>query len=255
MTTGRKVATMHPGADSIGDRLRPFFPPVEPEHFSRRESDRDAGRAEFGFAMGDLVVVSVGNLNPQKGHEILIRAAAFARRTRPEIKVLVAGAAHPTHREYEEGLHRLAGQLDLQIGRDVVFAGALSDVRPALAAADVFVLASVPRSEGAPTAIGEAMMMELPVVATDVGAVREVVDDGQTGYVVPPLDAQALAGAILRILGDHEARAVFGTRGRARAIERFSAAECARVHLDTYDYVLRNRRLARRLNRAAENDQ
>ena len=88
-------------------------------------------------------------------------------------------------------------------------------------------------------------MMELPVVATDVGAVREVVEDGRTGFVVPPLDAQALAGAILRILADHEVRASFGTRGRARAIERMSADECARVHLEAYEYVLRKRRPAR----------
>jgi D-inositol-3-phosphate glycosyltransferase len=81
--------------------------------------------------------------------------------------------------------------------------------------------------------------------------VREVVEDGRTGFVVPPLDAQALAGAVLRILGDDEARASFGTRGRARAIERFSADECARVHLEAYEYVLRNRRSARTANGAA----
>jgi glycosyltransferase involved in cell wall biosynthesis len=252
MTTGRKVATMHPGADSIGDRLRPFFPPVEPDIFTRGQLDRDAARAELGFAPGDLVVVTVGNLNPQKGHEHLLRAVALARRTRPEIKVLVAGEPHPTHRGYEQGLHRLAIALDLELGKDVVFAGALSDVRPALAAADVFVLASVPRSEGAPTAIGEAMMMELPVVATNVGAVREVVEDGRTGFVVPPLDAQALADAIVRTLGDDEARASFGRRGRARAIERFSAEECARVHLEAYEYVLRKRRAALTANAAAQ---
>jgi glycosyltransferase involved in cell wall biosynthesis len=245
MTTGRAVADVHPGAAGLGERLGWFYPPVEPEVFSAEHGDRDTARAELGFAPEDLVLVGVGNLNPQKGHEYLLRAAALARRTRPAIKVLVAGAPHPTHREYEQRLHRLAGELDLEVGKDVVFAGALSDVRPVLAAADVFVLASVPRSEGAPTAIEEAMMMELPVVATDVGAVREVVEDGRTGLVVPPLDAQALAGAILRILGDHELRTSFGTRGRVRAIEHFSAEECARVHLEAYEYVLRKCRPAR----------
>jgi glycosyltransferase involved in cell wall biosynthesis len=245
MTTGRAVADVHPGAAALGERIRPFYPPVEPDVFSPAHGDRGTARAQFGFAPDDVVLVGVGNLNPQKGHEHLLHAAAFARRTRPEIKVLIAGAPHPTHRAYQDGLHRLAGELHLDVGKDVVFAGALSDVRPALAAADVFVLASVPRSEGAPTAIAEAMMMELPVVATEVGAVREIVEDGRTGFVVPPLDAQALAGAILRILGDPKARASFGTRGRARAIEHFSADECARVHLEAYEYVLRNRRPAR----------
>jgi len=252
MTTGRAVAEVHPGAAGLGERLEPFYPPVEPEVFSAHHGDRDTARADLGFAPEDLVLVSVGNLNPQKGHEHLLRAAALARRTRPEIKVLIAGASHPTHREYKEGLHRLAGELDLEVGKDVAFAGALSDVRPALGAADVFVLASVPRSEGAPTAIVEAMMMELPVVATDVGAVREVVEDGRTGFVVPPRDPQALAGAVLRILGDDEARASFGTRGRARAIEHFSADECARVHLEAYEYVLRNHRPGLTDNGAAQ---
>jgi glycosyltransferase involved in cell wall biosynthesis len=241
MTTGRAVADVHPGAAGLGERLRPFYPPVEPEVFSAEYGDRSAARAEFGFGREDLVLVSVGNLNPQKGHEHLLRAAALARRARPEIKVLVVGAPHRTHRGYEEGLHRLAGELGLDVGKDVVFAGALSDVRPALVAADVFVLASVPRSEGAPTAIGEAMMMELPVVATDVGAVREVVDDGQTGIVVPPLDPVAISNAVLRILSESRARTEFGPRARQRALARFSAEECTRVHLSAYEYVLAKR--------------
>jgi glycosyltransferase involved in cell wall biosynthesis len=251
MTTGRAVADVHPGLARLGERLRTFYPPVEPEDFSAQYGDRDSARAQFGFAPEDLVLVSVGNLNPQKGHDDLLRAAALARHARPELKVLVAGAPHPTHRRYEQGLHRLAGELNLDLGKDVLFTGALSDVRPALAAADVFVLASVPRSEGAPTAIVEAMMMGLPVVATDVGAVRELVDDGRTGFVVPPLDAQALAAAILRIVGEQDARASFGNRARAAAIERFSADACARVHLEAYEYVRRNRRRARTISGAA----
>jgi glycosyltransferase involved in cell wall biosynthesis len=99
----------------------------------------------------------------------------------------------------------------------------------------------VPRSEGAPTAIEEAMMMGLPVVATDVGAVREVVDDGSTGFVVPPLDPTAFSRAVLRILGNPSTRTAFGARGRERALARFTSAECARVHLETYEYVLRTR--------------
>jgi glycosyltransferase involved in cell wall biosynthesis len=94
-------------------------------------------------------------------------------------------------------------------------------------------------------------MMELPVVATDVGAVREVVDDGRTGFVVPPLDAQALAAAVLRIIGEPDARASFGNLARAAAIERFSADACARVHLEAYEYALRNHGRARTVRGAA----
>jgi glycosyltransferase involved in cell wall biosynthesis len=238
MTTGRSVADVHPGAHELGERLQVFFPPVEPSVFDPGKIDRDVARAQFGFRPADVVIGTVGNLNPQKGHEYLIRAAARARRSRPELKVLIVGASHDTHRRYESDLHELARALSLQIGDDLVFAGALSDVRPALAAMDVFVMASVPRSEGAPTAIEEAMMMAVPVVATDVGAVREVVEDGGTGLVVPPRDYVALADAVLRILDRPSRREEFGPRARLRALARFSAEECTRIHIGAYERAL-----------------
>jgi glycosyltransferase involved in cell wall biosynthesis len=95
MTTGRAVAEVHPGAAGLGERVRPFYPPVDPDVFSAEDGDRDSARAELGFAPEDVVLVSVGNLNPQKGHEDLIRAAALLRRTTPHIKLLIAAASHP----------------------------------------------------------------------------------------------------------------------------------------------------------------
>lgn len=245
MTTGRTVATVHPGTDRLANRLRVFFPPVDPDHFDADRADRAAARREFGFSKDDIVLGTVGNLNPQKGHEYLLHAAARVRATEENLKVLVVGASHDTHRTYESELHELCRTLQLTVGTDVIFAGGLADVRRALAAMDVFVLASVPRSEGAPTAIEEAMMMKLPVVATDVGSVREVVDDGKTGFVVSPEDPPALADAVLRILEDPRMREEFGQRARDRAVALFSAEECARVHLAAYQYALGRHERAR----------
>src|SRR5205814_2661140 len=132
------------------------------------------------------------------------------------VKALIVGAPHETHIAYERELHRLCAQLGLHVGEDVVFAGAVDDVRPALAAADVFVLSSVPRSEGVPTAIEEAMMMSLPVVSTDVGSVAELVEEEVTGWLVPPLDARALARAIAGA-AEPGIRAEMGARARERA--------------------------------------
>jgi glycosyltransferase involved in cell wall biosynthesis len=104
---------------------------------------------------------------------------------------------------------------------------------------DIFVLSSVPRSEGAPTAVIEGMMMGLPVVATNVGAVAEVVKDGVTGYVVPPLNPKAIAQASLRIMGDPALRESMGRAARERALQRFTVDRCAQVHLEAYDHALR----------------
>ena len=241
MSTGRAVASVHPGAEALGDRLYVFFPPVDPEAFAVENVDQGAALAELGFVPEDLVMGTVGNLNPQKGHEYLIRAAAIARARQANVKLLIVGASHDSHRGYECGLHRLATELGLVVGRDVVLAGPRADVRPALAAMDVFVLTSVPRSEGAPTVVQEAMMMGLPVVATDVGAVAEVVEDGVTGYIVSPLDPQAIAKAALRLLRDAVLRESMGRAGRQRAVERYSVERCAQVHLQAYDHALRRK--------------
>jgi glycosyltransferase involved in cell wall biosynthesis len=241
MTTGRKVATVHPGAEALEDRLLPFFPPVDPAIFEPGVVDQTDARAGFGFGPGDLVIGTVGNLNPQKGHEYLIRAAAQTRALRPRAKVLIVGAPHETHRVYERDLRALAEHLGFVIGKDIIFSGTLDDVRPALAAMDVFVLSSVPRSEGAPTAVEEAMMMNRPVVAANVGAVSELVDDGVTGFLVPPLDPGALSAAIVRTVDHPELRAAMGARARERAIALCSVEECARIHLEAYDRALGHR--------------
>lgn len=242
MTTGRQVATVHPGAEALEDRLLPFFPPVDPNIFEPGVVDRTEARAGFGLGPEDLVVGTVGNLNPQKGHEYLLRAAAQTRAARPNVRVLIVGASHETHRAYERDLETLAEHLGFVIGKDVIFAGALDDVRPALAAMDIFVLSSVPRSEGAPTAVEEAMMMNLPVVAVNVGAVSELVDDGVTGFLVPPLDPAALSDAIVRTADNPVLRAAMGVRARERAIALCSVDECARIHLEAYDRALGHQR-------------
>jgi glycosyltransferase involved in cell wall biosynthesis len=247
MTTGEAVAREHPGSERLGERLRIFYMPVNADLFVPGLLDRARARAEFGFEAGDHVLGTVGNLNPQKGHEYLLRATARARMELDGVKVLVVGAAHDTHREYERMLYELARSLGLEVGVDVVFTGALRDVRPALVAVDVFVCSSVPRSEGAPAAVEEAMMMAVPVVASRVGALAEVVSDGITGCLVPPLDSEAIAEAVVRLFRAPERRRAMGERGRERALAGFSADDCAAIHAEAYEYAVRHRAfLARR---------
>ena len=240
MTTGRAVARVHPGAEGLGRRLRPYFPPVDTDEFRPGKVDGSAVRRSYGFAEEDVVLVSVGNLNPQKGHEYLLHAVGLLRRGGHRARALVVGASHDTHVAYERELYRLCARLDLVVGQDVVFAGSLDDVRPALAAADIFVLTSVPRSEGVPTAAEEAMMMHLPVVATDVGGVSELVEDGVSGCVVRPLDARALADAILHV-ADPATRTGMGARARERAVSLCSTEQCAQLHLEAYELAVEHR--------------
>jgi glycosyltransferase involved in cell wall biosynthesis len=245
MSTGSTVATLHPGSERLGDRLRVFYMPVDPESFAPALFDRATAREALGYDESDLLLGTIGNLNPQKGHDYLLRAVARARMELDRVKLLVIGSPHVTHRAYEENLHRLATSLGLEIGIDVVFTGGLRDVRPALAAMDLFVLAAVPHSEGAPAAVEEAMMMSRAVVATDVGSLREVVRNGETGLVVPPLDVESMADAIVKVLLDGERRVEMGARGRAHALRRFATADCASIHASAYDFAVRHHRSRR----------
>jgi glycosyltransferase involved in cell wall biosynthesis len=241
MSTGRAVARGHPGAEKVGDRLHVFFPPGDSVTFAPGVIDRGAARAEFGLKPEDWVLGSVGNLNPQKGYEYLLPAVAEVRAAGANVRLLVVGASYDTHRAYERRLHELSTELGLVVGRDILFVGPQADVRMALSAMDVFVLSSVPLSEGAPTAVIEGMMMGLPVVATNVGAVAEVVEHGVTGYVVPPLNPTAIAQASLRILSDLALRESLGHAARERAVRLFTVERCAQAHLEAYDHALRRR--------------
>jgi glycosyltransferase involved in cell wall biosynthesis len=122
------------------------------------------------------------------------------------------------------------------LGDRVALLGDRHDVPALLAGADVFVLAS--RSEGAPLSILEAMAAGLPVVASDVGGVAELVADGATGLLVPAGEPAALARALARLLDDRALRERMGAAGRARARDRFDLPELRAAHLDLYARVL-----------------
>lgn len=163
---------------------------------------------------GDCLLGCVARLGARKGHEHLLRAVARLR-TEGVAGVRVELVGDGPHRTALERLAR-----NLGIAEIVTFAGEMRDVTGRLAAMDVFVLPSL--TEGRPTAIMEAMAAGLPVVATQVGAVDTLVNDGVTGFVVPPGDADALAAALRRLIEDTRLRETFGRAARRTAEEAFS---------------------------------
>ncbi|MCX7856035.1 MAG: glycosyltransferase, partial [Anaerolineae bacterium] len=124
------------------------------------------------------------------------------------------------------------------IQRGIVLApGWQKDVVPWLAITDIFVLPSYYR-EGTPVTVLEAMAMGLPVVATDVPGCREAVVHGETGFLVPPRDVDALTLAIQRLIGDPELRWQMGQAGRARTVECFAVERIVGQYLRLYAQLL-----------------
>lgn len=169
---------------------------------------RAAVRAELGLASDARVVGTVARLVPVKNQSLLLQAAALA----PEWQVVLAGDGPE-----RASLAALAAELGL--GERVRFLGLRNDVPRVLAAFDLFALTS--HSEGLPIAVLEAMASGLPVTATDVGGLPQAVRPGQTGVLVPPGDAAALAAA-WHALAEPAARAPLAAAARELARSTFS---------------------------------
>lgn len=238
MSTGRAVAFAHPGGATLGDRLFPYFPPVDVDLFRPRPEDRSSVRSGWGVPPGSAVVGCVANLNPQKGTLDLIRAFALTREHLTDTRLVLIGASHATHSRYSADIRAALANAGLVAGEDVVFVGERSDVERQLAGFDVFAFAPVPRGEGISTVVLEAMASGLPVVTTAVAGLPEVISNGVNGRLVPPLDPRSMATAIVGLLTDPNAAQRLGREARSHAVERFAIPACVETHVRAYEFAL-----------------
>jgi len=176
-------------------------------------------------------IVGVGRLREPKDPLTLVRALALLR---GPFQATLVGSG-PDEPEVEEEVRRMG------LAASVLLAGERDDVPELLASSSVFVLSS--RSEALPVSVLEAIAAGLPVVATRVGGVPELVVDGETGFLVPPADPAALAAALQRLLDEPELRARLGAAGRVRAEEHFALDSFVESHLDLYRRALAAKRL------------
>lgn len=181
---------------SVTKRLKPYLNPIGP------------------------VVLTVCRISAEKGLDYLISASAIIVKNIPNVKIVIKGSSQKssTHsvRKYEEELRQKIQELKLGERITILKASPHSDIPEYLAAADVFVLPSI--SEGMPLALMEAMAIGLPVVATRVGGIPEILVDGINGLMVNPRDAHALASSIVSILSDSNLRRKLST-GALKTIE------------------------------------
>ena len=194
--------------------------------------DRAAARAALGVEAGAPVVAIVASLHARKGHAVLLDALARLK-GRGDAPLCLAAGTGPEG----DALHDRAQSLG--VADRVRWLGQVADVRPVLAAADVVAMPSL--AEGLGVAAIEAMAAGRPVVASAVGGLPELIADGEQGLLVPAGDADALAAALGRCLGDADLRARLGAGGRLRA-EQFSTAAMARGTASVYERALAARR-------------
>jgi glycosyltransferase involved in cell wall biosynthesis len=195
----------------------------------RDPAERVGLRRALGCDGEDVVAITVAALGEGKGHRELLRALETAAARAPRLTLWIAGEG-PLRPELESMARAL--------GARVQFLGFRADIHSLLHAADVFCLAT--RSEGLGSSILEAMAAGLPVVATRVGGVPEVVDDQRTGILVPLDDSAGLSEALVRMAGDRCLREEMGTAGHSRAAA-FSADRTAEGTNRVYRTALERR--------------
>lgn len=198
--------------------------------FTSQEIDVVAKKHSLGLEVNNRVVGTVGRLSPQKGIADLLYAAKIVVADFPDLVFLIIGDG-----ELRSQLEEQVSQLELQ--RNVLFTGARSDIEELLPIMDVFVNSS--HWEGLPTVIMESMAAKVPIIATNVGGNSELIQNNETGWLVPSQDNQRLATKIAQVLlMPQDELDLIRQNAYQRVHQRFSIEAVARQHEIFYEQLV-----------------
>jgi glycosyltransferase involved in cell wall biosynthesis len=192
---------------------------------SETATGREMARKELGIPRDAFVIASAGRLAPEKNYQMLLRAAADARRKGADIHVLLFGDGVEC-----DSLVRLAA--DLGIADRLVLPGWRVDLARLLPAADAFALTSI--SEGLPLALLEGMAASLPPICTPVGDIPEIIHDGCSGFLIPLDRTELLVQRIMQLVAEPSLRSALGAAARSVVVTRYSRDAMIRQYLDAY---------------------
>jgi len=211
------------------DRVGVIYNGIPLSRYQTGPEVRSEVRTELGLAPDAFVLIQVARLDPIKDHATAVRTFARVLKHRPDAHFLIVGDG--PERAAIQGLRQSLG-----LERQVHLLGTRTDVHRLLAAADVFLLTST--SEGIPLTVIEAMAAELPVVATNVGGLAEVVQDGVTGFLAPAGDDEGIESHILHLVADEVKRKRMGRHGQERATGEFTEEQMVRHYAVSYGEML-----------------
>jgi len=211
---------------------------VPPDHLLN-DHQRKQIRTSLGFYSEAIIIAVVASLTANKGHGILLEAFAQVFRSHPSIRLLIVGDG-PLREQLETEVQRQ------KTAAAIVFTGIRNDVFELLQASDIFVLPSIIR-EGLSLALIEAMSVSLPVIGTEIGGIPEVIEDGESGFLVSPGSSEQLAEALKKLVNDQALRTGMGLRGRQMYEEKFTLPRMIRQIETLYDHFLEREVIAFRI--------
>lgn len=208
---------------------------VDPSIFDPKSKNRNKLKEDLGFEINDIVICFVGRLVEEKGIFELVEAFEKISHKYNRAKLLIVGDSLTDRDTETKGkLYNLIDEKKLQ--DSIYFYGYSTDVENQLAASDIFVLPSY--REGMPRSIIEAMMMSLPVIATNIRGCREEVKDKETGFLVEVQDENMLQDKLEILLNDEDLRKQLGSNGRKRALELYDEEKVLNRQLIRFKQLL-----------------
>ena len=211
------------------EKIRPIYNGVDSAVFFPRSEEKLVIRKKLGLNPEDICIGTVGSLRSVKNQALLLTACKKNLPHAPNMQIVLAGDG-PLKKDL------VAKAQALGLDKNVHFVGARNDIPEVLNAFDIFVLPSL--REGMPNAVLEAMSCGVPVIATSVGGVPEVIEDNKSGILVPSQDEEALEAALADLIREVGKRRRLGTAGRRRVLAHFSLEKMVQEYHALYQSLV-----------------
>ncbi len=207
---------------------------VDINRFQNVRIDRDHKRRSLGLLPSDIVLINVGRVCEAKGQDQLIEAMSMVAKQYPNTHLLIVGDSK-SQPELVERLLQLVQQL--QLGHQVHILGSRADIPELLAVSDVFVFPSL--HEAQPVALLEAMAAGLPVVASKISAIQDIVEDDREALLIPPGDSEAIAVAVEKLIADPIHARDLALRAQVKVQKQYSIESTVAAYDNLYRSLLR----------------
>ena len=214
------------------DTIKVLYNSIDTDYW-KNDGSLSTVREEFGLSNKSLIVGTVGRLSQEKGLPTFFKVVRNVINVYPNACFLIVGDGKGT---IVDDLHQLVKEMG--ISGSVIFTGHRTDLRNIYLSFDLFLTTSL--TEGLPNTVLEAMAIEVPVVATRVGGVPELVVDGQTGILCDTDDVDGITEVVLGLLSDFRQRQEFALNGRKRIVEKFSFDKRLESIETYYEYLANN---------------
>ena len=215
------------------EKISVIYNGIDIDDFSR-DINTDKIRKELSITEDEIVIGTVGQLIPMKGHKYFIEAAKIVLEKIKNVKFIITGSSQENS-SYEMELKNMVKNYNLE--DKIIFTGYRKDIKNIIALMDIFVFSAV--GEGFGRVLIEAMVLQKPIVAANSGGIPEIVVDGKTGLLVPENDPHSIASAVIMLINEKDTRDRMGRAGRKRVEEMFTIERHTRDIENLYSEVLK----------------